>query len=317
MEHLYELRHRLFRAVLAIFLGAIVGFIWFVYGVPLLHIASLGDILTRPYCSVPSPPRLSIDGTCRLLATSAFSALQLRLTAAVMAGVVLTCPVWLYQLWAYIGPALYSKEKKYALVFTGVGAALFTGGMLLAYVVIPEALKVLLGFGGQFVDAALDPQLYYKFLVGMMLIFGVSLELPLLLVMLNYAGVLKGAKLAQSRRYAFFGLIVFSGFAVPGNDPISMSVLAVTLCVLYEVAVQVSKAHDRRKGKMAAASYVELPDDVASPLTSDGGIDSASTDFETGPISRPEPVDAATTIPSAGDTGGDDTPGAAAWTDVT
>jgi sec-independent protein translocase protein TatC len=243
MQHLYELRHRLFLAVLAIFLGAVIGFIWFSVGVPALHIRALGDILTEPYCAVPSPPRVEFAGVdkCQLLATGPFSTLQLRLTAAIMAGFVLTCPFWLYQLWAYVGPALYSKEKRFALAFTGIGAVLFAGGMVLAYLIIPEALKVLLGFGGDFVQAALDPQLYYKFLIGMMLIFGVSLELPLLLVMLNFAGVVKGVKLAKARRYACFGLIVFSGIAVPGNDPISMSVLAATLCVLYEVAVQVSR----------------------------------------------------------------------------
>src|SRR5699024_2949195 len=146
--------------------------------------------------------------------------------SGVLAGVLVSCPFWLYQLWAYVGPALRSNEKRFAITFTSVGAGLFAGGMVLAYLVIPEAMKVLLGFGGHSVQAALDPEKYFKFLVGMMLIFGVSLELPLILVMLNFAGVLKGAKLAQARRYAFFGLVLFSGFAVPGNDPISMGVLA-------------------------------------------------------------------------------------------
>lgn len=325
MEHLYELRRRLFLSVLAIFLGAVIGFIWFSVGIPALRIRELGDILTEPYCAVPSPPRVEFAGVdkCQLLATGPFSTLQLRLTAAIMAGFVLSCPFWLYQLWAYVGPALYSKEKKFALSFTAIGAVLFTGGMVLAYLIIPEALKVLLGFGGDFVQAALDPQLYYKFLIGMMLIFGVSLELPLLLVMLNFAGVVKGAKLAKARRYAFFGLIVFAGIAVPGNDPISMSVLAAALCILYEVAVQVAKAHDRRKAKTAAASYAELPDEVASPLAPSDQADAAA-EFGVAPIDAAEPVSATPPVaPSPGPTatdqqGGDDAaPGSARWTDVT
>jgi sec-independent protein translocase protein TatC len=329
MQHLYELRHRLFLAVLAIFLGAVIGFIWFSVGVPALHIRALGDILTEPYCAVPSPPRVEFAGVdkCQLLATGPFSTLQLRLTAAIMAGFVLTCPFWLYQLWAYVGPALYSKEKRFALAFTGIGAVLFAGGMVLAYLIIPEALKVLLGFGGDFVQAALDPQLYYKFLIGMMLIFGVSLELPLLLVMLNFAGVVKGVKLAKARRYACFGLIVFSGIAVPGNDPISMSVLAATLCVLYEVAVQVSKAHDRRKAKVAAASFAELPDELASPLAAIDEVPGGAVDFDVAPIDTPEPVAPASPVapsaeadlaaPADSDTGDEAAPGAANWTDVT
>lgn len=323
MEHLYELRHRLFLAVLAILAGSVVGFVWFSVGLPALHIRPLGDILTEPYCSVPSPPRITFAGGdgCKLLATGPFSPLQLRLTAAVMAGVVLTCPLWLYQLWAYVGPALYSKEKRFALTFTAVGAALFAGGMVLAYLVIPEALKVLLGFGGAFVQTGLDPQLYYKFLVGMMLVFGVSLELPLLLVMLNFAGVVKGAKLAKARRYAFFGLIVFAGLAVPGNDPVSMSVLAVTLCVLYECAVQVTKAHDRRRLKVAATAYAELPDDVASALepsrTAGASAAAAEGMSRTGDIGAPEPVGAAEPIAPPAPAGSDVTAGRAGLGDVT
>lgn len=295
MAHLYELRRRMFFAVLAILLGTIVGFIWFTVEIPALRIRSLGDLLIAPYCAVPEETRITYGSTddCWLLATTPFSALQLRLTAAVLAGVILTSPIWLYQLWAYIGPALYSKEKKFAIGFTAIGAVLFTFGMVLAYLIIPEALKVLLAFGGDFVKAGLDPERYYKFLLGMMLIFGVSLELPLLLVMLNFAGVLKGAKLAQIRRFAYFGLVVFSAFAVPGNDPISMGVLAIALCLLYEVAVQVTKAHDRRKAKRQAAAEAELPDDEASPLAHSGDAELAA-DGDVGtvsPIDSPAPLE--------------------------
>ncbi len=311
MQHLYELRHRMFLAVLAVFLGTVLGFIWFSVDIPALGIRSLGDLLIAPYCAVPEKTRITLgdSNTCWLLATTPFSALQLRLTAAVLAGVILSCPVWLYHLWAFIGPGLYAKEKKFAIGFTAIGAVLFAGGMVLAYLVIPEALKVLLAFGGDFVKAGLDPERYYKFLLGMMLIFGVSLELPLLLVMLNYAGVLKGRSLAKVRRYAYFGLIVFAGLAVPGNDPISMGVLAVVLCVLYEVAVQVAKYHDRRKDRLAAAQMAELPDDVASSLEP-AGQDTAqeSADEVAAPIAAPRPLD---------DDGDQGPPAAGRWTDVT
>lgn len=326
MEHLYELRHRLFMAVLAILVGAIAGFVWFSVGIPSLRIPSLGDVLIGPYCAIPAHLRIDAlagdSGACFLLATTPFSALQLRLTAAILAGVVITSPVWLYQLWAYVGPALYSKEKRFAITFTAVGALLFTGGMVLAYMIIPEALKVLIAFGGEFVKSGLDPERYYKFLLGMMLIFGVSLELPLLLVMLNFAGVIKGVKLAQARRYAFFGLVLFSGFAVPGNDPISMGVLAVTLCLLYEVAVQVTKSHDKRKLKRAAAVAAELPDDVASALEPGGETDGPDSGTTAGrgieapaPVEAPEPVAGATPLSATEDPTTTDTP--TGWDDVT
>jgi len=292
MEHLYELRHRLFIAVLAVFLGTVVGFVWYTVGIPAIHLPTLGDILTEPYCAVPAGTRLELGGvSCSLLAPTPFSALHIRLSSAIMAGVLLSCPVWLYQLWAFVGPALYSKERKFALSFVGIAAVLFAGGMVLAYLVIPEGLKVLLGFGGPGVVTALTPESYYGFLIGIMVIFGVSLELPLLLVMLNFAGVLKGVKLAKARRYAFFGMVVFAAIAVPGNDPVSMGVLALTLCILYEAAVQVSKAHDRRKAKRAGQTIAELPDDVASSL--EPSTDAADLDVPS-PVGAPEPV-----IPSA------------------
>jgi sec-independent protein translocase protein TatC len=304
-EHLYELRHRLFFAVLAIFLGAVIGFIWYSVGIPAIRLQPLGKILTDPYCAVPSPPRLSFDNLpCGLLATGPFSALHIRLSSAIMAGVLLSCPVWLYQLWAFVGPALYSKEKKFALSFVGIAAALFAGGMVLAYLVIPEGLKVLLGFGGNTVVSGLDPDQYYSFLVGLMLIFGVSLELPLLLVMLNFAGVIKGVKLAKARRYAFFGMVVFAALVVPGNDPVSMGVLALVLCILYEAAVQVTKAHDRRKGKKQAQSYAALPDDVASPLefgTPEDAETGASVDVGTPePVAAPAPISASEPVSGGG-----------------
>jgi sec-independent protein translocase protein TatC len=292
MEHLYELRHRLFLAVLAIFLGSVVGFIWYTVGIPAIGLKSLGDILIHPYCAVPPTHRLPLGGdpnTCALLATTPFSQLTVRLQAGVMAGAVLSSPAWLYQLWSFVTPALYRKERRFAISFVVSAAILFMGGTVIAYFVIGKALDVLLGFGGNTAVSALTPEAYFSFLLGMLLIFGVSLELPLLLVMLNYAGVVKGVKLAKARRYAFFGLVVFAAFVVPGNDPISMSALAVVLIVLYEVAVQVAKAHDRRKAKEAEqTSFASLPDDVASPLPVTGTRAEASDS-----VGTPEPVPAA------------------------
>nr|WP_240188431.1 twin-arginine translocase subunit TatC [Nakamurella flavida] len=287
MEHLYELRRRLFFAVLGLLLGGIVGFIW--YSVTIPPIPTLGDIMIGPYCAVPSQYRADLTAggdTCQLLATGPFSILQVRLKAALLAGAVISCPVWLYQLWAFVSPALYSKERRFAVTFVCTAAVLFAGGAVLAYIVIREGLVVLLGMGGDTAVAALEPDKYFSFLIAMLLIFGVSFELPLILIMLNFAGALPGAKLGQARRYAMFGLVVFAGLVVPGNDPITMLALAVSLCVLYEVAVQVSKVHDRRKErKLVAAGMGELDDDKASALPGAteavGGV---------APVAAPSPI---------------------------
>ncbi len=302
MEHLHELRRRLFVATLGIFLGTVVGFVWFGHGIPAIGLPSLSDILTGPYCAVPVSERVVFGDAsdCRLLATGPFSALELQLKSALIAGVVLSVPVWLYQLWAFVTPALYSKERKYAVIFVSAGGALFVAGAVLAYVVIREGLTVLLGFGGDATIAALSPDSYFSFLIAMIIIFGVSFELPLLLIMLNRIGVVSGAKLSKWRRYAVFGLTVFAGLVVPGNDPITMLALAVSLALLYELSVQVAKVHDRRRGRQEAAR--ELSDDEATPLADlptgrvDGPGDIADTAAQ--PVPAPTPVAPAAPMPA-------------------
>jgi len=299
MEHLHELRRRLFVATLGILLGTVVGFIWFGHGIPAIGLPSLSDILTGPYCAVPIDRRYDFGNPdeCKLLATGPFSALELQLKSALIAGVVLAGPVWLYQLWAFVTPALYSKERKYAIIFVGTGAVLFATGAILAYVVIREGLTVLLGFGGDATITALSPDSYFSFLIAMIIIFGVSFELPLLLIMLNRIGVVQGAKLAAWRRYAIFGLTVFAGLVVPGNDPITMLALAVSLALLYEVSVQVAKVHDRRRRRAEATAA--LSDDEATPLADlPTGPGNGSADTLVQPVAAATPVTPPRPVPA-------------------
>lgn len=287
MEHLHELRRRMFYAVLALLLGTIIGFVWFSHGIPAIHLSSLGDILTGPYCSVSPKYRATLGGTdgCQLLATTPFQPIMLQMKAAIMAGAVLTSPVWLNQIWSFITPALYDKERKFARIFTGAAAVLFVIGAVLAYIVIAKGLEVLLSFGGGRIISALDPDSYFSFLITLLVVFGVSFELPLLLIMLNAVGVVSGAKLAAWRRYSIFGMVIFAALVVPGNDPFTMSALAVALVVLYEVSVQVAKAHDKRKAKrIVAAGFGEIDDDTASALPDPAEF------FAGAPSPAPEPV---------------------------
>jgi sec-independent protein translocase protein TatC len=290
MEHLYELRRRLYFAVLGILIGTVVGFIWFGHGIPAIGLPSLSEILTGPYCAVPESERLVLgegDG-CKLLATGPFSALELQLKSALIAGTVLSSPVWLYQLWAFVTPALYSKERRYAIIFVSSGAVLFAIGAVLAYVVIREGLTVLLGFGGDATIAALSPDSYFSFLIAMLIIFGVSFELPLLLIMLNQIGLVSSAKLAKWRRYSIFGLVVFAGLVVPGNDPITMLALAIALVLLYELSVQVTRIHDRRAAKRQRLS--ELSDDEASALPDAAAGADVVGDLEVQPVAAARPI---------------------------
>lgn len=260
MEHLYELRKRLMWAAIFIVIGTILGFIWF--DKPVGPIPSLGALLIEPL-------RQALNNQdALLLALSPFSGLQLQLKAALMAGLVFSSPGWLYQIWAFVTPALYSKERRYAVTFVSLAALLFTVGAYLAYLIIPEGLRVLFGFGDSSVQYQLEPAQYYSFLMTLLIVFGISFELPLFIVALNFIGVVKGRQLAKWRRYAIFAIFVFAALVVPGNDPISMLALALSMCLLYEISLQVSKFNDKRRGRddPEGEALASLSDDQASSL---------------------------------------------------
>lgn len=266
IEHLYELRHRLALAALAVLVGSILGFLWFQYQVG--PIPSLGQLMNKPYCSLPASQRATFAGhACALLQTQPFEGFMIRLKVGIAAGFLLTSPVWLYQIWAFITPGLYRKERKFALTFVGCAVILFCAGAVMAYVVFPEALRVLSGVGGGNFVTALAATSYVSFMIHLLIIFGVSFELPLLVVMLNQVGILKYEKLKRWRRGLVFGLFVFAAFATPGQDPISMCALAGGLTLLLEIAIQIARVHDKRKAlERQEEGWDGLDDDEASPM---------------------------------------------------
>lgn len=258
-DHLYELKHRLGLALLGLLGGCVLGFLWFQWRVG--PIPSLGDLLTGPYCALPASTRLTGE-SCKLIQTQPFEAFLMQFKVGLAAGAVLTSPFWLYQIWAFVTPGLYEKERKFTRIFVMCASVLFIAGAVLAYYVVPKGLAVLVSFGGDEVITALSISSYISFVLVMLLIFGVSFELPLVITMLNRIGVLPYRNLKKWRRGIIFTLFVFAAIATPGTDPIGMLALAGAMTVLFELATQIARIHDRRKEREAVADgWGDHPED--------------------------------------------------------
>ncbi len=193
--------------------------------------------------------------------TQPFEAFLVQFKVGLAAGAVLTSPFWLYQIWAFITPGLYDNERKFTRIFVVLASFLFMCGAVLAYYVVPKGLAVLVSFGGDQFITALAANDYISFVLVMLLIFGVSFELPLLVTMLNRIGILPYRNLSKWRRGIIFALFVFAAVATPGTDPIGMLVLAGAMTVLFEVAVQIARIHDRKKAREAVAEGWGEPED--------------------------------------------------------
>lgn len=260
VAHLTELRSRVLKALLALLLGTVVGVIWYDNG--------LLTFLSRPYCDLPSSLRLvEGDGECRLLVLDVFGGVLLRLKVGFIAGAALSSPLWLYQIWAFITPGLRRNEKRYTVGFVLVSSLLFALGTFMAYVTLSKGLELLLGLAGDEVAFQLTATDYLGFVLSLLVAFGLSFELPLLAVALNLVGVLSYSALSRSRRWIFFLTVVFAAFITPTQDPFTMLAMAGPMCLLFELAIQITRLVDKRRARREAIEgFHDLPDDVASPL---------------------------------------------------
>jgi len=245
MEHLRELRNRLIKAVLAIILGMVVG--WFFY-------KQAFNFITAPFCRIPIQNRVGCgpDGH-QLIVTGVFDPLFVKLKVAFVVGLIVSSPVWFYQLWAFIAPGLYTREKRWTFAFVGTAVPLFALGGFFAYLAMSRGLRFLLGLTPPDVRALITIDTYFGYAMAMLLIFCLAFELPLVLVVLNMAGAVSHAFIRKYRRVMIFLVFVFAGAATPSPDPFSMLLLAVPCVILVELAELLVWANDRRRARREAA----------------------------------------------------------------
>ena len=251
----------------------------------------LGEIIRGPYCNLPSELRADFtgDGECRLLATSPFEMFMLRLKVGALAGLVLASPVWLMQIWNFITPGLHKNERRYTFSFVTIAVVLFVSGALLAYFVLDQGLYVLMTIGSEFQVAALTGGEYYNFLLALVVIFGVSFEVPLIIIMLNLLGVLRYEHVKGKRRVIIVGIFIFAAVMTPGQDPFSMVALAISICLLVEMAFQFCRWNDRKQ-KRERPDWMDLDDEEASgPIEAPTSVGPASS-IGAEPIAHPAPV---------------------------
>jgi sec-independent protein translocase protein TatC len=259
IDHLRELRNRLLKAALALVLVMVLGFVFF-------H--QIWDFVDHPFCSAVINGKTGCHRTGdQLVVTGVFDPFMLRVKIAFFVGLIVSSPVWLYQVWAFIAPGLYRREKRWAYLFAGIAAPLFAAGAALAYVVMSRGLRYLLGLTPKGVLNLPSIDTYLSYFQGMILGFGLAFELPLALVILNVAHILTHERFRRWRRLMLFGAFLFAGIANPSPDPISMLLLAVPCVVLVEVAEVVIYFNDRRRARIDP--YAGLADDEAAPLEMD------------------------------------------------
>jgi sec-independent protein translocase protein TatC len=254
IEHLRELRNRVFKGVLAIVVATIASFFFY---------DELFELLTEPFQTTVDDlaEEEGLDATLTL--TGVADAFTLQIKTCLVAGIVIASPVWLYQIWAFIVPGLHPRERRWTRVFAAIAGPLFLLGVAVGYYVLPKGLSILLDFTPADVSNLIEVSRYLSFILRMLLVFGVSFEIPLFVILLNLAGVVTGRALGRARAWIILGTFVFAAVATPSTDPISMLFLALPMTLLFMLSEVIARFIDRRRG---IHDYEAWSDDEQSEL---------------------------------------------------
>jgi len=238
--HLKELRRRIIIAFVALVLGTAFGWWasdWVFVG------------LQAPIAAVAAE---SGRGAALNFDTIAGS-FDLRFQIALVIGAVVSSPIWLWQIWAFLTPGLVKRERAYGIGFLCSAIPLFLGGCVVGWIIMPHIVELFVGFAPADSISNLSARYYYDFVLKLMLATGCGFVLPAILALLNFAGVIKGRTILKGWRIAIIAIVTFTAFATPATDVVSMFLLAVPMLVLYFLAVGIALINDRRRAKREAA----------------------------------------------------------------
>jgi sec-independent protein translocase protein TatC len=247
--HLKELRNRLFWSALFIIGGSLAG--WYLFDF-------VFNELQRPIVELASKPGSNVT----INFPTVVSAFDVRLQVSIFLGILMSAPVWLYNLWAFITPGLKKREKRYTIGFVIASVPLFIGGTALAWSSLPTFVVVLVGFTPDGAANVINASEYILFTIRILLVFGLAFVLPVALVMLNFAGVITAENIIKSWRMAVFISAVVGAIATPVAEPMAMFLLMVPLLILYFLAAGVAFLHDKRVAKKLAALELANPQDA-------------------------------------------------------
>lgn len=239
--HLKELRNRFFIALIFIVLGAVGGF--FMY-------QPVVTLLIEPVLAVgEADPNRRVE----VVYDSVGMPLEMMIRVSLFLGLVISAPFWLYQVWAFIMPALRKKEKRYTIGFLAAAVPLFLGGIGLGYWILPQAVRMFLTFNVDQTSNLVNANSYLTFVLNLLLAFGIAMILPVLLVGLNMMGIITAKQIIKHWRITVFLIALISALAAPGSDIFTMFYLAIPLVLLFGVATGLAALNDRRRAKRLAA----------------------------------------------------------------
>jgi sec-independent protein translocase protein TatC len=263
MDHLRELRDRVVKIAIVVLVGA--GVAWAFYD-------RIWSFIQRPYCQAVTYCKPNTFGHALIL-NGVMDGFYLHIKVSIIAAIVVTSPIWLYQLWAFIAPGLYSREKRWTYLFMGTAVPLFALGCCFAFIAMSRGLKFFISMSGGLTNL-FTADTYIGYWIAMIIGFGLCFEVPLFLVILNLARVITHERFKKWRKVIIFLVFVFAGIASPSPDPLTMLLLGGVVVALVEVAEILIYFNDRR--------YARLHPDLNANLGDD----------ELSPIETPEPVDA-------------------------